>query len=229
MHAGSQVQDEGGMGRGAEPQGPERINGTTQEFMGKRYWLCGRYFQRRGKRLHRVVWRVFNGPIPDGFHVHHIDGDASNNAPGNLECISLREHLGERHGEESAERVVQYLPKAREAARKWHASKEGIEWHRQHYHEHCADKMHRRELQECEQCGDTFSATHNSRFCSNKCKSAWRRDTGADHERRECVVCGKSFSANRYKQTKTCSRKCGATASARARTGMPQGKRCTEG
>lgn len=48
--------------------------------------------------LHRAVWRDENGEIPDGHHIHHIDGDKGNNDPANLECLAVREHA-ERHPE----------------------------------------------------------------------------------------------------------------------------------
>lgn len=41
---------------------------------------------------HRVVWEREHGPIPTGFHVHHIDEDRSNNAIENLRLVSMAEH-----------------------------------------------------------------------------------------------------------------------------------------
>lgn len=35
----------------------EVLSETRQRFMGKTYYLCGKYFQRKGVRLHREVWR----------------------------------------------------------------------------------------------------------------------------------------------------------------------------
>ena len=34
--------------------------------------------------LHRVVWEAFNGPIPAGLQVRHLDGDKRNNHLDNL-------------------------------------------------------------------------------------------------------------------------------------------------
>lgn len=42
--------------------------------------------------VHRLVWMLGNGPIPEGYHVHHIDGDKTNNSPGNLCLLSASEH-----------------------------------------------------------------------------------------------------------------------------------------
>lgn len=41
---------------------------------------------------HRMVWEAVNGPIPDGYDVHHIDGDTYNNDVDNLECLSHSDH-----------------------------------------------------------------------------------------------------------------------------------------
>lgn len=73
---------------------PTVISETKQVFDGVAYYLCGKYFQRDGVRLHRVVWERHNGrPVPDGFHVHHRDEDRSNNAADNLELLEGAEHL----------------------------------------------------------------------------------------------------------------------------------------
>lgn len=41
---------------------------------------------------HRVVWEAAHGPIPPGFHVHHIDENPANNDIGNLRLVSAAEH-----------------------------------------------------------------------------------------------------------------------------------------
>ena len=43
--------------------------------------------------LHRSIWSYYNGEIPEGYHIHHIDEDKSNNAIENLRLIEGREHL----------------------------------------------------------------------------------------------------------------------------------------
>jgi hypothetical protein len=42
---------------------------------------------------YRRFWEKFHGPIPDGFEIHHIDGDRSNNDLSNLKLVSIEEHL----------------------------------------------------------------------------------------------------------------------------------------
>ena len=62
----------------------EVLSETRQRFLGQTYYLCGKYFQRKGVRLHREVWREAHGDIPEGYEVHHIDANRANNQLENL-------------------------------------------------------------------------------------------------------------------------------------------------
>ena len=46
-----------------------------------------------GKRLHRLIYEKHYGKIPEGYHIHHIDGDKLNNEISNLECLTASEHV----------------------------------------------------------------------------------------------------------------------------------------
>ena len=41
---------------------------------------------------YRKLYEDKHGPIPSGFHIHHIDGNHSNNHIDNLQCVSAQEH-----------------------------------------------------------------------------------------------------------------------------------------
>lgn len=41
---------------------------------------------------HRLVYESYYGKIPEGYDIHHIDGDTYNNDINNLECLSHRDH-----------------------------------------------------------------------------------------------------------------------------------------
>ena len=45
---------------------------------------------------HRVVYEAFNGPIPEGMEIHHIDGNPRNNHISNLQMVSREENLNYR-------------------------------------------------------------------------------------------------------------------------------------
>ena len=82
--------------------------------------------------LHRYMWLVERGPIPEGYHVHHVDGDYSNNTIGNLALLLGAEHIkhhGENMPEEQKEMHRQQLEAVRDKAAEWHHSEEGRKWH----------------------------------------------------------------------------------------------------
>ena len=183
------------------------VSDRQQVFLGKTYWKCGFYFQRYGKRLHRVVYQHHNGDIPKGCHVHHKDGDRSNNQPENLELMSNSRHMS-LHMQERP--PMGFTQVARDAAAKWHGSEHGAAWHAQHY-EKFKHRLHEIRKYTCEQCGKEYEAmAGKNRFCSNNCKSAHRRASGVDNIERACVVCGKIFVCDKYSAKKSCSRKCGS-------------------
>lgn len=165
-----------------------------------------------GIRLHRAVYLCYNGEIPEGFHVHHVDHDKNNNEPENLVALSKEDHL-RLHGLELSEdereaRRDNLTQNARPAASEWHKSDEGRAWHLEHY-EQMKDALYVRILMTCDNCGKTFEGIPNqSRFCSNACKSAWRRKAGLDDVDRECPSCGRIFRTNKYAPAECCSRSC---------------------
>lgn len=167
------------------------------------------------KRLHRFVWEYYNGPIPKGYVVHHIDEDKSNNAIENLELMKLgshsRLHLSE-YARKNYKRMMSNLDEvARPAANEWHKSETGREWHKKQY-ERTKEKLHHTEPIKCQNCGKEFvGQPGKDRFCSNACKSAYRRKSGVDNVTRSCAFCGGPFIVNKYAKTKYC-RDCAAKA-----------------
>lgn len=158
------------------------ISNTVQRFNGESFYRCGSYFQRKGKRLHRTVWEYHHGEIPDGYHVHHIDGDRSNNSPGNLALIAESEHQRlhmstEERRRQSRESVKYAIAKAPE----WHSSEKGKAWHSAHAKETWADKTPHEKV--CAWCSSTFETrdlghNHCDVYCCNNHKAAalrWRR------------------------------------------------------
>lgn len=166
-------------------------------------------------RMHRYVWEYYNGKIPEGFEIHHIDRDKSNNEISNLEMLSKAEHKAEHVSNSRKLGLLNvesgHLDEIRILASKWHQSEKGRKWHKRHY-EHTKEKLHTKEEFVCDNCGKTYikEKTGNNRFCSNKCKAAWRRKSGVDDIERQCEVCGKIFTVNKYSKIRTCSRECGA-------------------
>ncbi len=59
-----------------------------------------------GKRfccsVSRVMWVAYHGGIPDGYHIHHIDKNRSNDSIENLECVNGSEHISSHLRKRSA-------------------------------------------------------------------------------------------------------------------------------
>lgn len=171
------------------------------------------------KRLHRAVWESYYGVIPKGCHIHHKDEDKGNNEIENLELLSGSSHAT-MHGLERAALCYEDMCRnlrenAIPQASKWHKSPEGKAWHSEHAKQSCANAKERNYT--CLYCGRRFTTFSFAiaKFCSNKCKSAYRRKEGVDNVEKHCIVCGNPFTANRYCGTRTCSRRCADIARAR--------------
>ena len=52
--------------------------------------------RRHGSQVHRLVWEAFNGSIPDGMQINHINSDRSNNLLSNLELVTTQQNT--KHG-----------------------------------------------------------------------------------------------------------------------------------
>ena len=48
--------------------------------------------KHNGCLLHRLIYEKYCGPIPNGYVVHHIDGNKQNNEISNLVLLSRNEH-----------------------------------------------------------------------------------------------------------------------------------------
>lgn len=175
------------------------------------YYLSSRPIGKRRKRLHVYVWEKYNGDIPSGYEVHHKDMNKSNNEIENLEMLTRSEHAKE-HGrlltneqkKKMAENLLKYaIPKATD----WHKSEEGRKWHKKHAVEVAKNLKPRKYI--CTFCGNEFETKNrypktSNTFCSNNCKSAYRRKMGYDNIEKVCEKCGEIYFANKYQKTKYC-------------------------
>lgn len=165
------------------------------------------------KRLHVYVYEFFNGKVKDGYDIHHMDFDKTNNEIENLQALTKMEHQtlhGNSWSKERYDKQIEILnEKARPKASEWHGSDKGKEWHKEHY-ENMKNVLYREKTFVCDNCGKEFVAIDHgtNRFCSGKCSAAYRRRSGVDNEKRKCKWCGNEFTTNKYSKSQTCSRSC---------------------
>jgi len=179
----------------------------------------GRYYFGRVKgknwSLHRYKYTIERGDIPEGWHIHHIDGDCFNNDIDNLEPIDPKKH-SDLHPP-SEDTLKKWQEAGIEKAPEWHGSEEGIEWHKKHYEDNVKSKFHERVSAVCSFCSaDTMTAKSilakkGNIFCSNKCKSAWRRKNKPDKKMVICPTCSTEFETLKYLPNMYCSLKCKPT------------------
>ncbi len=172
----------------------------------------GYYLNRKTQtRLHVYVWEFYNGKIPKGYHIHHIDMNKDNNEIENLVMLSASEHeklhasLWTDERREKARKNV--LEKAVPASKAWHGSEEGRKWHSEHAKK-VFGNMDFLDY-ECTFCGKAFSSRKryketDNRFCCNACKSAYRREIGVDDIEKTCQTCGRTYKENKYRKTREC-------------------------
>jgi hypothetical protein len=187
---------------------------TSQVHYGKSFYLdkkTGYWISTSCPKIraHRWVWLQHHDEIPKGCHIHHKNENKSDNSIENLELMAASDHLRMHMTEEKRKRSSVWAGEIRHLTKEWHASEEGRLWHKLHALKNKFGKNEPRDM-ECEVCGSGYKTTklHMSRFCTNACKSVWRRNSGLDDSPRKCKKCNQEFICNKYAKTLYCSRSC---------------------
>lgn len=68
----------------------EYKKGYTKQHLGK---CDGLHPKAKRDFVHRIIYRTFHGPIPEGMTVNHKDGDKRNQRPENLELATYQEQI----------------------------------------------------------------------------------------------------------------------------------------
>lgn len=193
------------------------------DFTNRNYFRPAGADRRNGvANLHQEIYRDAYGPVPEGHEIHHVDHNPLNNHPENLVAFSREDHHNHHAVDEATlERRRlrrEVLDRIRAQAVPWHSTEAGRRWHSLNARRQWAAVAPRDCI--CTQCQQTYTTRDftKTRFCSPRCKAAWRRAQGLDNEERTCAFCGKPFSANRYEPT----RYCGKTCAQRHRAGHPK-------
>ena len=157
----------------------------SSKFERRMYFTASCENAKKGfTKLHRDIWKEANGEIPEGFIVHHKDGNTLNNDISNLGLISRSKHISLHNSLWSDERIK----KQREAMLK--AQKIRAEYQRTTKGREETSKTKKRSWEKrkqdtdgwnestCSICGGSFkSLLKTARFCSKECFNAHRRES----------------------------------------------------
>lgn len=200
--------------------------GNVIEYNGRKFYASStnpKYYYAdltrvKGKRkkigLHQKIYIDNYGPIPVAHEIHHIDGNAFNNNPSNLEAKPIKnhrsDHMKERFKDPAYYQKSINVLKSGAAKRKiWHESEAG----KRHHREIGAKSWTNKEkiVKECPNCGNLFSTVQQRTvYCCNKCWQMARYKNKTDFEARSCIVCSANFDVRKNDKAKTCSMKCAA-------------------
>lgn len=68
-------------------------------YEGHKVYMNGEYpaifLDGQNKHIHRLEWQKHHGPIPEGYIIHHIDGNKLNWNIDNLSLLSRADHIRE--------------------------------------------------------------------------------------------------------------------------------------
>lgn len=164
-------------------------------------------------QLHVEVWKAANGnsEVPPGHVIHHADLDPLNNDPGNLVCITRKEHarLHEAGRDLDSPEWLAHLARIRPLAAEWHRSEEGRAWHSRHARGTWVGRE--RVTRVCEECGRKFEAVFADRVrcCSSACIQRLYRKERRYQVQVPCPVCATLFWQSKYGPHPTaCSASC---------------------
>ena len=76
-----------------EPPKVEQFDETHQKFADIKFVLSNSgHYAKSCYAIHQAVWIYHFGEIPEGYEIHHCDGDKSNNDIYNLQLLTKAEH-----------------------------------------------------------------------------------------------------------------------------------------
>ena len=173
----------------------------------------GYYLSENGEYMQDFVWKSFKhlDSIPEGYEVQHKDGDKANNKILNLKLVATQPEVVTEVSVTKKEVVAEpVLVSVREKVKNWHKSKVGRKWHSEVLTRQHKEGVFKKNLI-CTNCGKEFLGEHHSganQFCSNACKSQYRRKNGLDLVEKTCPVCNRTYKTNKFRPAKSCSRSC---------------------
>lgn len=199
----------------------EVIDDTHQKFDGVIYSKTTsnkHYYSHEG--IQRAVYTYYFGEIPEGYEIHHIDLDATNNKIENLVALTKSEHASIHKPKGTL--FPQIKPRLLICDYCGHKFLAAYPTNKRFCSEKCKrNYQNTRSIPKiCKQCGNAFFATPNNKnqqFCSRSCKANWQHSHQISPLNKICPVCNNAFHAHNQKQV-CCSHACANKLRARKTT-----------
>lgn len=162
-----------------------------------------RYYFRSflGKTLHRVLWEEINGPIPKGFHVHHKDGDPTNNKIENLECLTPKDHFKAHKKLAENEPSKDIYAKVKLYHRSDRAKTRKLPW-----------TVRKKEQLKCLKCGCDYEkhiiCVRRFTFLCDRCRIKRYNPSRVTPTLKNCEICQKTIVQKTSRQKRFCSKAC---------------------
>lgn len=190
------------------------LSSTQQEFLGLPFYKCGQYFQKKGVKLHTLVYHAYNGPLSKGYEVHHIDKDKYNNLIVNLIAIPTSIHAQCHRTTDTAKEALLLAPyiklNVELLAKEWWKTRDGIQYRKRVIARLTDPKQKVYVEVPCLVCDTVVQKSkaflQTKTFCSNACKLKFYKKRKMHVK--PCAVCHTDFYGN--PDTKTCSEECRA-------------------
>lgn len=139
------------------------------------YYLSTKPINGKRIRLHRYLWIKHNGEIPEGYDIHHLDGDRKNNDIPNLTIMPRVKHKAKHFRDAALDpKKLALWPTVRQKGSDSHKLPEM----REKQSKRSKDQWEERKADgpksyTCKECGDSFEShsTFEPMFCSRKCKA----------------------------------------------------------
>lgn len=141
-------------------------------YKGVKFNLQQGYY-RRIVQLHRQIWEDHFGKIPDDYHIHHKNGDKTDNRIENLECLHVAEHRKIHNSQKEIQYQVCKIGSklSLRKKRKWDLFQQGKNIKAENSKVFWSDRGYFARL--CVICGKEFqtrSVKTKNMCCSNACR-----------------------------------------------------------
>ena len=146
-------------------------------------------------KLHDLIWEQAHGEkIPEGYHVHHIDGNGNNNDPSNLVLMSRSEHMKlhaalRKQGTDVVNPEDPDVIRTRERCKRWNAAnKDYIQAYDAVYYRLNKDRISKRSKAYHEANKEAIAAQRSKHYLENRetilARSAEYRRTHSDQKKK---------------------------------------------